>query len=330
MAILVTGCFGYIGAICSKILLEQGYDVVGIDNLSRSRQRAELEGLTFYQSCIQDDVIEEIVSKHKIDTVMHFAAFIEVAESVQKPELYYQNNYLKTKHFVDKLYELGVKQFIFSSTAAVYGAPINNEPLREDSELKPINPYGENKLAVEKYLQEKSASSDFKYIILRYFNVAGAYGELGEEHDPETHLIPIALDALLGQRQGFKIFGNDYDTPDGTAVRDYVHVVDLARAHIRALGLFQNKLGLNEAYNLGYKRGFSILEILNAIERVAGKSVAAEQADRRAGDPDALVADNSKALEIGLLQPEFDSIDKIIEDALAHRVKFHASKAKAL
>ena len=330
MAILVTGCFGYIGAICSKLLLEQGYEVVGIDNLSRSRQRAELEGMTFYQSCIQDDVIEEIVTKHEIDTVMHFAAFIEVAESVEKPELYYENNYLKTKSFIDKLAELGVKQFVFSSTAAVYGMPAGNEPLREDRPLEPINPYGENKLAVEKYLQEKSSRSDFKYIAFRYFNVAGAYGELGEEHDPETHLIPIALDALLGQRQGFKIFGSDYDTADGTAVRDYVHVVDLARSHINALALFQEERGLNEAYNLGYKHGFSILEILEAIERVAGKPVPAEQAERRAGDPDALVADNTKALEIGLLQPEFDSIDKIIEDALAHRVKFHANKAKAL
>ena len=223
-----------------------------------------------------------------------------------------------------------MKQFIFSSTAAVYGMPAGNEPLREDRELKPINPYGENKLAVEKFLQDKSENSDFKFITLRYFNVAGAYGELGEEHDPETHLIPIALDALLGHRKQFKIFGTDYQTRDGTAVRDYVHVVDLAKSHINALALFREERGLNEAYNLGYKHGFSILEILNAIEKVAGKPVPAEQAERRPGDPDALVADNTKALEIGLLQPEFDSIDKIIEDALAHRVKFHESKAKAL
>lgn len=333
MAILVTGCAGYIGAIASKLLLEAGYEVIGIDNLSRSKQTNVNDGIKFYQVCISDtDSLEVISQNHHIEAVMHFAAFIEVAESVEKPELYRENNYFKTKIFVDKLVELGINKFIFSSTAAVYGMPLNNNALREDDELKPINPYGENKLAVERYLEKKSQESDFSFITLRYFNVAGAYGDYGEAHDPESHIIPIALDTLLGHRPIFKLFGTDYDTEDGTAVRDYIHVVDLCKAHIDALILFANNFNtsyLNQAYNLGYQKGFSVQGIINSIEKLTGKKIPIEHSTRRPGDPGRLVADNSKAIAAGFFKPELNSIDRIIQDALDHRLKFHGSKQKS-
>lgn len=327
MAILVTGCAGYIGAIACKLLLEAGYQVIGIDDLSRSKPSHLVDGIEFYQACISDEkILETIVAKHNIEAVMHFAAFIEVAESVEKPGLYKENNYIKTTVLVDKLINLGIKNMIFSSTAAVYGLPIMDIALKEDSELMPINPYGENKLAVEKYLELKSQEEDFKYIALRYFNVAGAYGDIGEEHEPESHIIPIALDALLGHREIFKLFGTDYNTADGTAVRDYIHVVDLCKAHIAALDLFKSGKGINQAYNLGYNQGFSVLEIVRSIEKMAGQAIPLEYSNRRAGDPDRLVADNTKAIAAGFFKPERASIDRIIEDALEHRKKFHANR----
>ncbi len=325
MTILVTGCAGYIGSICSQLLLEADYAVVGIDNLSRGLRTNIPKGLEFYETCISDtSTITEILQKHQISAVLHFAAYIDVAESVREPNLYKNNNYLRTLAFIKTLREQGVSNFIFSSTAAVYGDPaLGPSPqggsLFETTSLNPINPYGYYKLEVEKYL---AGLEDFNYIILRYFNVAGAYGDLGECHDPETHLIPLAIDAALGLRENFSIYGSDYPSPDGTAIRDYVHVVDLATAHIAALEALSDKTKSNQAYNLGYGRGFSVQEILNAIERVSARKIPRILAPRREGDPAILVASSDKARSAAIFQPKHDSIDKIIRDALDHRLKY--------
>ncbi len=343
-------------------MLEAGYKVAGIDNLSRGL--TIVNGINFYKGCISDsNLIQKIILENNIDTVMHFAAYIDVAESVREPELYRTNNYQKTITLIDTLKSQGVNNFIFSSTAAVYGnagsdtqSDLSNpvlERLSEDTELKPINPYGFYKLEVEKYL---ASQENFNYIIYRYFNVAGAYGELGECHEPETHLIPRAIDSALGtahqealiesnqsiaqqnNKQTFCIYGNDYATPDGTAIRDYVHVVDLANAHIEALKVLQqnatnNKPAtnlINQAYNLGYGKGFSVLEITNAIEKNTGLKVPVVYAPRRAGDPRKLVASCDKAIANGLFKPSHDSIDRIIKDAFIHRKIFHSMSRSKL
>ena len=322
--ILVTGCAGYIGAICSLLLLEAGHEVIGVDNLSRGQSCNIPKGLKFYQSCVGDKSnIAKILEMHNVDAVLHFAAFIEVAESVKEPDLYKQNNYLNTINFIECLRDHAVNNFIFSSTAAVYGnPPATVTRLGEDLASEPINPYGFYKLEVEKYL---ATLVDFNYIVFRYFNVAGAYKDLGECHQPETHLIPLALDVALAKRDKFYLFGNDYPTPDSTAIRDYIHVQDLAQAHVNALMLLNDKSKSGQAYNLGYGHGFSVLEIVQAIERVSGLKIALEYAPRRAGDPAQLVADNTKALRAGLFKPANDSIDKIINDAFLHRLRYHES-----
>ena len=324
MATLVTGCAGYIGSITSKLLLEAGEEVIGIDNLSRNSKDNIPEELKFYQACISDTVmLEKIFKEHDIENVMHFAAYIEVAESTAKPELYKENNFEKSIKFINKLLDLDLKNFVFSSTAAVYGNPGKSGALREDDEKSPINPYGKYKLEVENYLYGVSRKTDFNYVALRYFNVVGAYGRFGEYHDPETHLLPIVIDSLLGKRPNIKIFGTDYDTPDGSAVRDYIHVVDLGQAHINVLDLFKNNETdkLNQAYNLGYNKGFSVLEIVNAVEKVSGKKLDVEHTDRRPGDPATLLANNQKAINAGFFKPKKDSIEEIIKDAYEHRSK---------
>lgn len=331
MAILVTGCAGYIGSICSKLLLEAGFEVTGLDNLSTNEKLRVPNGVQFYSGCISNDsLVREIHQKHNIDCVMHFAAFIQVAESVAKPSLYEENNLKNTERFVENLIQLGIKKLIFSSSAAVYGIPENisaDGMLDEETEYAPINPYGQFKLDVERFLEKISSKNpDFKYIALRYFNVAGAYGNYGECHEPETHVIPLALDAALGYRDKFFLYGNDYPTPDGFAVRDYVHVVDLANAHIDAMKVFEAKSGFNTAYNLGYGKGTSVLEIVEAIEKISGKKVPYTIDERRAGDPPSLVAKVDKAIQAGFYKPQLNSLEKIIQDALAHRIKYQQAK----
>lgn len=335
MSILVTGCAGYIGAITVKILLEQGYDVVGIDDLSTGIEANIPKEVTFYKSCISDtEQVTKILNDHKIDAVMHFAGFIVVSESVQNPAKYFDNILISGIKFLNLLLEHKVKNFVYSSTAAVYGTP-ESVPITESQELDPINPYGEAKLALEKVLQHYSLVHDFNYVALRYFNVCGAYGELGECHEPETHLIPLVLDAVLGKREDIKIFGTNYPTADSTAVRDYIHVRDLAAAHISALEAmvaveksqpedFQEKLAkVNQAYNLGYGHGYSVRQVIEKAKEISGKDFVVVEADPRDGDPAELVADSSKIKKSLGWSPAFDDLGVIIKDAYEHRVKYH-------
>ena len=269
VSILVTGAAGYIGSIASKILLEKGYEVVGLDSLVTNCKQSIPEDLRFYEADISDsELLKKIIEEHKVDSIFHFAGLIQVGESVLEPEKYVENNLTKSKVFLDTVVASGIKSFVFSSSAAVYGSPVKEGLLKETDELAPINPYGQTKLDFEKELKKASKENDFNYLALRYFNVAGAYGKTGECHEPETHLIPLVLDAALGKRDSIKIFGTDYSSPDGTAIRDYVHVLDLVEGHIKALDLIKeaDKTKLNRAFNLAYGEGFSVRQIINAVK----------------------------------------------------------------
>lgn len=337
MAILVTGCAGYIGSIACKMLIEQGFDVVGIDNLSKGYKDNIPEGVDFYKACISDvPTISSILKKSNVDGILHFAGYIEVAESVKNPSKYFQNNVNNSITFLNTVLAHEINNFIFSSSAAVYGTP-KSVPIKETAELNPINPYGDSKFFIERILNSYSEAYALKYICLRYFNVAGAYGDYGECHDPETHLIPLTLDAALGVRDDIKIFGTDYSTSDGTAVRDYIHVRDLIDAHILALKVLQNSTQVdvdtknknlfNRAYNVGYGQGFSVREIIDTVKKVTAKDFLVKEEGRRAGDPAALVADCSEIKDRLNWSPQFNDLAKIIEDAYKHREKYLAVKA---
>lgn len=330
MAVLVTGCAGYIGSIACKMLIEEGFDVIGIDNLSKGYKDNIPEGVDFYKACISDiPAISSILKKSKIEGILHFAGYIEVAESVKNPSKYFQNNVNNSVTFLNTVMAHEINNFIFSSSAAVYGTP-KSTPITEDADLVPINPYGDSKFFIERILDSYSQAYDLRYICLRYFNVAGAYGDYGECHDPETHLIPLTLDAALGVRDDIKIFGTDYPTADGTAVRDYIHVRDLINAHILALKTLQDgsaKSLINCAYNVGYGRGFSVREIIDTVKNVTNKDFPVKEEGRRSGDPAALVAD-CNAIKTKLnWSPQFNDLNKIIEDAYKHREKYLAVNA---
>lgn len=329
MAILVTGCAGYIASVASKVLLEEGYEVVGLDNLSTGFKENIPEGLKFYEADICDEAaVSKILTENKIDAVLHFAAFIEVGESVQKPEKYFDNNYRKSVDFLKILEAHNIKSMVYSSTAAVYGMP-KSVPIKENFELKPINPYGEAKLQFEEELN-KATQRGFQYIAFRYFNVCGAYGDYGECHQPESHLIPLVIDAALKKRDDIKIFGTDYKTHDATAVRDYIHVKDLVDAHLLALKelLAKDSNKLNRAYNLGYSKGFSVREIIDAVKSVTALEFLVVETERRPGDPDELIADSSDAINILGWKPKHNSIETIVKDAFRHRSEvFYKRKA---
>ena len=293
MTILLTGGAGYIGSIVLRRLLEKGYSVVVLDNLSKGYKASLPEGVPFYAADIADEEkVREIIEKHQIDSVMHFAAYMEVGESVKYPEKYLDNNLRRALVFLKTLKDYGVKKFVFSSTAAVYGTP-KKVPIEEDDPKVPINPYGSTKLSFEKALQEYSESYDFNYIALRYFNASGAAYGVGEAHQPETHLIPLVLQVALGQRDNIKIFGTDYPTKDGTCVRDYIHVLDLADAHILALEHLE-RVNTSDVFNLGSGSGFSVKEVIETCREVTGHPIPAEESSKREGDPAVLVADSSK------------------------------------
>jgi len=325
MHILITGCAGYIGSVISKSLIDAGFTVIGLDNLSTLFKSNLDSRIDFYPADINNEnIIREIKSRYpSLDTVIHLAAFIEVAESVKNPEKYLENNFKRSKNFLDTLQDLNFKNIIYSSTAAVY-KPVSFL-IKEDFETAPVNPYGLSKLLFEEELKK----SKLNYIIFRFFNVAGADGRFGEFHEPETHLIPLLIDFSLGLRKEFNIYGNDYETPDGTAIRDYVHVKDLAIAHREALNAIVNSEThkLKQIYNLGYGKGFSVKEIVNSLENLLGKKLNFTYASRREGDPAILVADPSKALNILGFKPKHKSIETIINDAFIHRKSFyqHAS-----
>lgn len=314
MAILVTGGAGYIGSVAVEDLRKQNESVVVLDNLAYGHRAAVNLSVPFYEGDIGDKpLVKKILSRHEIETCMHFSAFAYVGESVEKPQIYYENNFVQTLHLLDALIENNVKQFIFSSTCATYGEP-QYVPINEKHPQFPTSPYGWSKFMVERALVDYGAAYDLKYVALRYFNACGASAACGEDHTPETHLIPLILFAAQGKRDSIAIFGDDYPTPDGTAVRDYIHVSDLSQAHLLALKHLRNGGG-SEFINLGNGTGFSVKEVIEAARTISGKEIKATIAARRAGDPSRLVADAKKAREVLGWNPQFPEIERIIESA---------------
>ncbi len=314
MAILVTGGAGYIGSVAVEDLIANGETVVVVDNLVYGHRAAVNEKAVFYEGNIGDEnLISQIVQKHEIEACMHFSAFAYVGESVEKPQIYYENNFVQTLKLLDVLIKNNVKRFVFSSTCATYGEP-QYVPIDEKHPQSPASPYGWSKFMVERALTDYDTAYDLKFVALRYFNACGASGGCGEHHDPETHLIPLILFAAQGRRDAISIYGDDYPTPDGTAIRDYIHIADLSQAHILALKHLRNN-GQSEFINLGNGGGYSVKEVVEAARKITGKEIKAIIAPRRAGDPSRLVADAKKAREVLGWNPEFPEIEKIIESA---------------
>ena len=316
MSILVLGGAGYIGSHAVDQLIHKGYKVVVIDNLLTGHRASVHKDATFYEGDIRDKAfVTNVFEKETIEGVIHFAASSLVGESVEQPLKYFNNNVYGMQIVLEVMEAFDVKNIVFSSTAATYGEP-EVSPIVETTPTNPKNPYGESKLMMEKMMKWCDGAYGMKYVALRYFNVAGAKSDaaIGEDHTPETHLVPIILQVALGQRESLAIFGDDYDTPDGTCIRDYVHVEDLIAAHILALEYL--KAG-NESnvFNLGSNNGYSVKEMLDAAREVTGKDIPAIVAPRRAGDPASLVASSAKANEILGWKPEYTDVKKIIETA---------------
>lgn len=314
MAILVTGGAGYIGSATVEHLVARGETPVVLDNLVYGHREAVPEGVAFYEGDIGDrDLVSAIAARHGVEACMHFSAYAYVGESVEQPRKYYDNNFVKTLRLLDTLIDADVRRFVFSSTCATYGEP-RYTPIDEAHPQWPTNPYGWTKLMVERALSDYSKACGLSFVALRYFNASGATELRGEHHDPETHLIPLVLFAAQGRRPGISIFGDDYPTPDGTAVRDYIHISDLANAHALALDHLR-KGGESEYINLGNGNGHSVREVIEAARRVTGREIRETVAPRRAGDPSHLVADASKARRVLGWEPVFTDIDSIIETA---------------
>ncbi|ACT51063.1 UDP-glucose 4-epimerase GalE [Methylovorus glucosotrophus] len=315
MKVLVVGGAGYIGSHMVKMLLGEGHDVITFDNLS-SGYRDAVVGGTFVQADLADKAaLEEVFVKHAPDAVMHFASYIQVGESVRHPDKYYLNNFTNTMNLLDAMVKHGVNYFIFSSTAAVFGEP-EYVPIDEAHAKNPLNPYGRSKLMVEQALGDYERAYGIKSVCLRYFNAAGAdpEGQLGERHEPETHLIPLVLQAISGRRDNITVFGRDYDTPDGTCIRDYIHIVDLCSAHSLALRKLM-ETNISRRYNLGNGAGFSVQEVIAAAQKVTGKPIKVAEGERREGDPARLVADASLARsELGW-KPVYADLETIIQHA---------------
>ncbi len=319
MSVLVLGGAGYIGSHTVDRLVDQGQDVVVVDSLVTGHRAAVNDKAKFYQGDLADqDFMRKVFTENpEIDAVIHFAAYSLVAESMKKPLKYFDNNTAGMIKLLEVMNEFDIKNIVFSSTAATYGIP-EKMPIMESDPQDPINPYGESKLMMEKIMRWADEAYGTKFVALRYFNVAGAKpdGSIGEDHGPETHLIPIVLQVAQGKRDKLQIYGDDYNTPDGTNVRDYVHPFDLADAHILAVDHLR-KGNESNAFNLGSSTGFSNLEIVEAARKVTGKEIPAEIAPRRGGDPDSLIASSDKAREILGWKPQFDNIERIIETAWA-------------
>jgi len=316
MKVLVIGGAGYIGSHCVRQLVAAGHSPVVLDNLVYGHREDVDPALPFYTDDLGDEAaVTRILRDEQIELVMHFAAFAYVGESVTAPLKYYFNNVVGTLHLLRAMLAADVKKFVFSSTCATYGVP-EKMPITETTPQSPINPYGQSKLDIENALKALAHAHGLSFAAFRYFNAAGAAedGSIGEKHDPETHLIPLAFDAATGRRPALQVFGDDYDTPDGTGLRDYVHVDDLSRAHIAAFPKLAEP-GTALFYNLGTGTPSSVLEVIRAIEKVSGRPVPHTFAPRRAGDPPALYADSSKAKrELGWT-PKFTSIEPIVETA---------------
>ncbi len=316
MAILVTGGAGYIGSVVVEDLRERGEQVVVLDNLVYGHREAVDADVLFYKGSIGDkELVREIIGKHDVSSCMHFSAYAYVGESVEQPAKYFDNNFAQTLSLLDVLVENNVSRFVFSSTCATYGEP-QYTPIDEKHPQWPVNPYGWSKFMVERALESYDAAYGLKYIALRYFNACGATAKHGEHHDPETHLIPLILAAAAGKRPNISVFGSDYPTPDGTAIRDYVHVSDLSSAHVLALEHLRGG-GNSEAINLGNGSGYSVREVIESARLVTGRKIEENAAPRRAGDPSRLVANAAKASEVLGWKPKFPQIDTIVESAWA-------------
>jgi UDP-arabinose 4-epimerase len=321
--VLVTGGAGYIGSHACKVLAKAGYTPVTYDNLIYGHTWAVKWG-PFEQGNILDrQKLDEVIEKYKPEAVMHFAAFAYVGESVENPGKYYRNNVAGSLKILEAMRDHSIRDIVFSSTCAVYGKP-DTIPIPEDHPTKPINPYGFSKFTVERMLDDFSAVHDMRYVSLRYFNAAGADPdvEIGEDHDPETHLIPLVLDAAAGRSENVKIFGTDYDTPDGTCIRDYVHVSDLADAHVLALEYLKDT-EKNDIFNLGNGDGFSVKEVIETASKITGKEIRANESKKRPGDPAVLVGSSDKIRRTLDWKPEYNGIDTVVQTSWNwHQKKF--------
>ena len=329
LPVLVTGGAGYIGSHAVLALLDSGWPVVVIDNLSTGFEWAVPEGVPFARGDIADqDLVGRLIADHGIGAIIHFAGSIIVPESVENPLKYYENNTAKTRSLLESAVRGGVRHFLFSSTAATYGIP-ERVPIDEQTRTQPINPYGWSKLMTERMLADTAFAHPLNYCALRYFNVAGAdpKGRSGQSTAGATHLIKVAVQAATGKRDHVSVFGTDYDTPDGTGVRDYIHVSDLADAHVFALEKLIADPGSSHILNCGYGHGFSVLEVLDAVDRVTNLRIERRLEPRRAGDPDSLVADNKAILATLPWRPRHDDLETIVRHALAweHKLADRAS-----
>lgn len=322
MNILVTGGAGYIGGTVTRLLLAGGHKVTVFDNFCHSRRSALVEAARLVEGDLADrGLIESTLSEGKFDGVMHFAALIEAGESMKVPEKYFRNNTASTLTLLEAMLATGHNKLVFSSTAACYGEPLST-PITEDARLLPTNPYGESKLLVEQMLTWLNNAHGFRYASLRYFNVAGAIEGYGEAHEPESHLIPLILDVAMGRRESIKIYGQDYPTMDGTCVRDYIHVQDLAEAHFLALAALDKNSRL--IYNIGNGQGFSVRQVIDSVQRVTGKPIKVVEEPRRPGDPAVLVASSEKIKsELGW-KPKFAELDQVIASAWNWHLKRYA------
>ena len=319
MSISICGGAGYIGSHINKQLNLEGYDTIVFDNLVYGHREAVKWGEPVVGDLKNISDLETVFENHHFDAVFHFAAYAYVGESVQHPEKYYYNNVVNTLNLLKVMREHGCSKIIFSSTCATYGEP-DHVPITEDMPQNPINPYGMTKLTVERIFKDYAAAYGLRFAVLRYFNAAGADpdGEIGESHDPETHVIPLILDAASGKRDSFKVFGTDYDTPDGSCIRDYIHVTDLVDAHILALHYLEND-GESDFFNLGNAIGTSVLEVVDSAKRITGKDFSVIKSPRRPGDPAKLVGSSEKAQRILGWKPKYGDIDTII----SHAWKWH-------
>ncbi len=326
MAILVTGGAGYIGSHSVLALQQEGYEVVILDNLIYGHKdivETALEAKLIVGDTQDEPLLKKIFTEYKIDAVIHFAAYAYVGESVNNPAKYYQNNVVGTLTLLKAMLEADINKFVFSSTCATYGIP-KTTPIVEDQPQHPINPYGSSKLMVERILQDFDLAYDFRSVCLRYFNAAGADpgGRLGEDHNPETHLIPLVLQTALGNRESISIFGTDYDSPDGSCVRDYIHVSDLAQAHVLALKYLLNN-GKTDVFNLGNGNGFSVKQVIETARKVTGNKIKTVECQRRPGDPPILVGSGDKAKNILDWKPKYSALEDIVSHAWQWHQKRH-------
>lgn len=311
MKIIVTGAAGYIGSVMAAYLTEEGHEVIALDNLSRGSENAVPKGVRFIKADIRDlDTV--VTAKDNVEAIVHLAAYAYVGESVEKPELYWENNVVGTLGLLRGMRNLGIKKLVFASTCATYGEP-ETVPITENESTKPVNAYGMTKLAIDMAIASESRAHGLAATSLRFFNVAGAYKEYGEQHSPETHIIPLALDVASGKRSQFSLFGDDYETPDGSCVRNYIHVADLALA--AKLALEKLAPSIHSIYNLGSGNGFSNREVVKVTEAVTGKVIPLNVEERRPGDPPKLVAASEKVKKELGWEPKYPALEQMIGDA---------------